>query len=532
MPLYNGSNTAAGVYGGEQDNSFSASSSNPSVGALVGESNRGPVGIPTEINTITQWRQVFGRRDAKLSYAHFCAERFLKKANSLWMIRVDTEANYGSASVRTVDGFATAKAATQGYLDPATEHNQIPSEIVFVYGANPGAWNNGIRVRMYPDVNDVENEQFIVEVYETNFNVPVETYRATLRDKVNAANQQLNLEYQLEAADSRIRAKINTSHPEWIASNGSRRLINAIVEQDFLFGDNGRRATNGDILAAWDLYENEDDYPIRLLINAGYTDVSVQNRMLSLAETRRDCFAILDVPSNMQTAARMVDYRRNILNANTSFGAMYGPDILEVTDEGQEIYVPCSGAIAAVFAQNDAAEAEWWAPAGVIRGVVEEIRGTRYKYSQGERNMLDQNQVNFIHKQTGYGYCVWGAMTLQSARSALQDVPVRRLINTIETTAKYDVLVGLFDPNDEFLWDQLKTAVENILRPIAARRGLYFFDVKCDKSNNPDNQIANGDVVLEYVIEPVRYAKRILFTTTVAATGQLSTAVDYVTNAA
>jgi hypothetical protein len=528
MTLQNGSNTSAGVYGGEVDNSQSASSTYPTTGAIVSESNRGQVGKPTLVTSVSEFRAKFGLRDASLTYGHFAAERFLKKAQRLWMYRVDTEASFGNVSIVTKDGFAVPKAATQGYLDPATEHNQLPDEIGFFYGADPGTWNNNLRVICYPDQYDVDNEQFVVEVYETNMSVPVESYRGTLREKVDGQRRQLSIAYQLENMESRVRFMVNENHPEYIASQGAKRLVNAIIELDLSYGDNGRVANAGDIIQGWGEFENEDDFEVRILINAGYSDPGIQQQMIQLAETRRDCFAILDLPSDQQTVTRAVNYRRNILNTNTSFAALYCSDILEVTDDNQEIYVPCSGAIAAVFAQSDEARDVFWAPAGVIRGVIEEINGVRHKYTLNERNILDQNQINMIHKQSGYGYCVWGAQTLQSTKSALQDVPVRRLINLIETTAKYDVLVGLFDPNDEFLWAQLKGVVERILDPIKRARGLYFSAVYCDKNTNPPAQIANGDVALVYVIQPTRYAKRIKFTTTVAATGQLSTAVEQI----
>lgn len=530
MPLYNGSNTAAGTYGGEEDNSFSSVAAYPSTGAMVGVANRGKVGEPYLLTSKTNWRSEFGRRDATVSYAHFCAERFLEDAQRLWFVRVDLEANYGSASFRTVNGFCVPKLATNGYLDPVTEHNQLPDEIVLFYAANPGEWNNSLRVLVYPDTNDASGEMFVVQVFEGNYSNAVETYRATLRDKVDGMNKQLNLEYQLELNESRIRAKINVEHPQWVSSNGATRTINAIASVDLAYGDNGRPWTNADIIEGWDLFSNEDDYEVRVLINAGYTDVAVQQTMLDLAADRRDCFAILDTPADMQTAAKAVNFRRNIANYNTSFGAIYANDIEEVTDEGQKLFVPCSGAIAAVYAKSDATAAEWWAPAGVIRGLISGITGLRQKYSQPERNILDQNQINYIHKKTGYGYAVWGAQTLQAEHSALSDIPVRRLINTIETTAKFDALRVVFDPNDSYLWKQLENIVRDILDPILNARGLYYYDVRCDGTINKANTVAAGDVMLVYIIEPVRYAKRILFTTTVAKTGQLSTAVEYVTN--
>ncbi|AFH14592.1 tail sheath [Pseudomonas phage Lu11] len=529
MPLQNGSNTSSGVYGGERNNAISATTTYPSTGAIVGESNRGPVGIPVLTTSKEEFRAKFGLRDPSLTFAHFAAERFLKKSQRLWFLRVDTGAEYGNASVRTVEGFAVPHAATQGYLDP-TEHNQIPEEILFIYGANPGEWNNGIRVLMYPDVNDVENELFWLQVFETNMSVPVETYRGTLRDKTSGFNQQTNIAYQLEAADSRIRLKINENHPEYVRSNGAARLINAIVQVDLSYGTNGAKAHAGQIIDGWEQFDNEDDFELRILINAGYADAGVHQAMIALAEGRRDCTAILDIPSDLQTVARAVDYRRNVLNSNSSFAAMYCSDILERTDDNQEIYVPCSGAIAAVYAQSDRDKDVFWAPAGVNRGVIEDISGVRHRYSLPERNILDQNQINMIHYQASYGFCVWGAQTLQSQKSPLQDVPVRRLINMIETTAKYDVLVGLFDPNDEFLWAQLRGVVERILEPIKRAQGVYFSKVICDKTTNPPEQVANGDVCLVYIIQPTRYAKRILFTATVAQTGDINTAIELALN--
>src|SRR5690606_14572412 len=166
-----------------------------------------------------------------------------------------------------------------------------------------------------------------------------------LRDK-NENGKQINIAYQLEVAESRVRVRVNEQHPLWISSKGATRTINAVVSGDLLFGDNGREVETYDILNGWDIFVDPDEYDIRILINAGYTDISVQQRMIQLCEDRRDCIPTLHVPVDYQTGANFVEHRRNLLHANTSFGTLYGPDILEVTDEGQKIYVPCSGAVA------------------------------------------------------------------------------------------------------------------------------------------------------------------------------------------
>lgn len=528
MPLYNGSSTSAGVYGGEQNNSQTARKTAPSIGAIVGPSKRGKVGVPTLAVDVADFRKKFGRRDARLTFAHFCAEQFLKYSNQLMFTRVAVNALFGSISVRLVDGYAQIKTSDQGFAEPE-QRTQVPEEVLFLYASDPGVWNNGIRVVMYPDVNDMENEMFILEVYETNLSVPVETYRATLRDKVDGYGKQKNIVEQLKANDSRLRAVVNEDAAKWVETEGAFRSINSVISGDLAGGHDGDAVTVSDIIEGWDTFEEPEETDVTILINCGYTDISVQRRMLEIAQTRRDCFAVLDIPSDQQTSQKASSFRRNTLNANTSFGGLYTPDVMVTTDDGQTVQCPPSGVVAGVFAYTDSTAAEWFAPAGVTRGALDsEVSDVAQRYKLGDRNMMDQNQVNFIHTLSGYGFCVWGAQTLEAQSSALSDIPVRRLINLVEKRAKYETMVGLFEPNDPFLWQTLTQIVEDILSPIQSGRGLYAYKVKCDAETNPKEQIANGDVVLIYYIQPTRYGKRILFTTSVAKTGQISTAVEYV----
>lgn len=525
--LYNGSSTSAGVYAGEEDNSFSPQQTNPTIGAMVGPSRRGPLNKPTFTSSVNNWRRYFGRFDPSLTFAHLCAEQFLKQASALWFVRVARNAKYGWVAVHSENGFAQIKPALVGYSEPE-DHNPIPEEILYIHAADPGKWNDNVRVVLYPDVDDPTEELFVLEVYEGNYSVPVEVYRGTLRDVQDGYGRQLNISQQLEDAESRIRAVVNEDHPAFVASEGKTRSINAVIVGDLRHGDDGDPVNTSDIINAWEYFEEPEDIEVTLLINGGYTDPSVHRKMLDIAADRRDCFAILDVPSNMQTAQKAVNYRRNVLNANTSFGALYTSDI-KVTHEGKKIWVPASGAVAARYAYNDNVAAEWWAPAGVQRGVIEGAEALREEYDLGARNMLDQNQVNFLHNINGYGITIWAAQTLQAEKSALQDVPVRRLICSVEKKIKYRTLAGVFEPNDPFLWKELKGFAEKVLEPVKNGRGVYAYAVKCDEETNPPHQIANGDVVLVYYVQPTRYGKRILFTTSVAKTGEISTAVEYVT---
>ena len=75
----------------------------------------------------------------------------------------------------------------------------------------------------------------------------------------------------------------------------------------------------------------------------------------------------------------------------------------------------------------------------------------------------------------------------------------------------------MFEPNDEFLWLQLRNAVSSFLAR-TWRSGALFgnsptqaFFVKCDAETNPPEVIEAGQVVCEVGIAPVKPAEFVIF---------------------
>lgn len=524
MPINSGSSTSAGVYVGEQDNSLRATAISTSVGAIVGPSHRGPVGVPTLVVDEDEFIRVFGQSDEALTYMHYCARAFLQESKRLYVVRVAVNAKFGGVKVVTDGNFSVAQPLSVGY-DDIQDVVFGQKDIMVILAKDPGRWNNDLRVLLYPNTNDPDGEQFVLQVFEGESQIAKEVFYATLRDKLDGYGRQLNIEMQTEERSSLIQVLVNQEHPALIAKEDAP-LINSLLTGTFTQGYSGDPVTSSDIVLGWDKFADKEEVSVSILINAGYTEPSVQLRMAEIAERRDDCFAVLDVPRNDQSVQEAVAYRREVLNLNSSYAALYSPDLfVRDTREQRDLYVPPSGHVAGVYAHTDRVAETWFAPAGVNRGQLN-VNGVREVYRQGHRDALHENQINPIRLMVGQGIVVWGAETLQAHASALSNVNVRRLLNVLKNSIANAVIVGVYEPNDRFLQQQLKGVAEGILVPIKRGRGLYGFEVICDERNNTNDTIANGDLILDVYIDPVIPAKRIHLNAVIPKTGQIKFAQE------
>ena len=93
-------------------------------------------------------------------------------------------------------------------------------------------------------------------------------------------------------------------------------------------GVNGAQSTSADMINAWNLLSDPQQWTIRILMNAGYTTVPVQQNMAQLCMSRQDCFAILDMNSADQENDTTTIAARQAMNITTMYAAIYTPDIL------------------------------------------------------------------------------------------------------------------------------------------------------------------------------------------------------------
>lgn len=288
----------------------------------------------------------------------------------------------------------------------------------------------------------------------------------------------------------------------------------------------------GEILTAWqDHFTNPEDLEVDLLIDPDYPD-AVKRYIDQIAkEIRRDCFAVLSMPlqymlnpTNKRPIAApftaMKDYVRNVLLINSTYSAIYG-NYFKIYDRfaEKERWVPAAGFAAATIAYTDFTDAQWFAPAGINRGIISNVIDIAVNPNKGQRDVLYYDRINPIVKFQGEGIVIWGQKTLTSKASAFDRINVRRLFLHLEKSITKMARAFLFEFNDDFTRTAFRGTVNPFLSGVKARRGVYDYLVVCDETNNPPEVIDQNEFRAEILVKPTRVAEFINLTFTAVATG-------------
>lgn len=234
----------------------------------------------------------------------------------------------------------------------------------------------------------------------------------------------------------------------------------------------------------------------------------VQTSLLDHCDAMKDRFAILDCPAAMGVQ-EVMSWRKDYVGAS-KYGALYYPWI-----NANGRLVPPSGHVAGVYARVDAERGVHKAPANeVVRGVTSLERNV----SRNEQDQLNPEGVNCIRAFPGQGIRIWGARTLATRSEAdWRYINVRRLFSNIEKSILQSTQWIVFEPNDEFLWRQIRRDITAYLT-VQWRAGALFgrvpeeaFYVKCDEETNPKEVRDLGYCVIEVGLAPVKPAEFVVF---------------------
>ena len=88
--------------------------------------------------------------------------------------------------------------------------------------------------------------------------------------------------------------------------------------------------------------------------------------------------------------------------------------------------------------------------------------GLAFQVTHAEQGGLNKVGINCIRAFPGRGIRVWGARTL-SSDPEWRYINVRRLFNYISESIMGGTQWSVFEPNDQFLWLQLRNAVASFL---------------------------------------------------------------------
>lgn len=347
-------------------------------------------------------------------------------------------------------------------------------------------------------------QTFGINVYDTSVNAsfPRESFNVSYYENTDSTGMETELEQRINPFSSYIQVTSNVPF-ETALSGNILPPMNSVKPTAMAGGNSGDVPTSFQIANAWNTFADKQLYAINILLNSGHADPTVQLAMDTLAQQRGDCVALLDVPSAQQKFQQAINYRRLQLNLNSTYSALFNPDVLEAdTINGKQQYVPFSGWAAALCARTDRVANTSFSIAGLNRGLVNVLK-TRYTYDQGEMDSMFQAQVNYTQTFIGQGIALWEQQTLAGQMSALSWLSVRRIVNVIKTALYQFLLYSLQEPNDDFTGRQIVASCSDYLQSIQNARGISSFTVISDASNNTAQDFNSGIRNVTVIIVPV-----------------------------
>lgn len=241
----------------------------------------------------------------------------------------------------------------------------------------------------------------------------------------------------------------------------------------------------------------------------------VADFLITTAQTRFDCLAVLDTP-DLRLAQDMRDYIEGELGtvgnlwfanapiSSSNRAAIYGPWV-KIFDSynNEEIYVPPSVRVLGVFAYNDNVAYPWYAAAGANRGLLFNTLDVRFRLSLGDVELIYGFGVNCNPIQVSVdGILINGNKTLQRKPSLLQNIHIVRMLMYAEKVIATAVRYLQWEPHDPITWRRYINLVEPFLQDIVSKRGITEFRVKCDAETNTPLYINQGQMVAELHIIP------------------------------
>ena len=238
---------------------------------------------------------------------------------------------------------------------------------------------------------------------------------------------------------------------------------------------------------------------------------------IDMCENRGDCFYIMDGFAYGQTVAGAVTV---VAGLDTNYAGVYHPwvKIFDSTSN-KNMWVPPSVVMAGVFAFNDKVAAEWFAPAGLNRGGIDEAIQVEKRLSKSNRDDLYDGRVNPIAMFPGQGIVAFGQKTLQIKTSALDRINVRRLLIAVKKFLASAANFLVFEQNVESTRQRFLNIANPYLASIQERSGLYAFKVVMDASNNTPDMIDRNILVGQIYLQPTRTAEFISLEFNILPTG-------------
>ncbi|MGK5733620.1 phage tail sheath family protein [Streptomyces sp. URMC 124] len=270
------------------------------------------------------------------------------------------------------------------------------------------------------------------------------------------------------------------------------------------------------ILCLPEVTQNKDlAAQVRLNLLSAAADLCVKQRAILLVDPPTEW-------TDAATADGVVELARKlpITGGDARNAAIYFPRVLASDSRRDGLvrdFPPC-GVMAGVMARTDAQRGVWKAPAGTDASL-NGVQGLEMPLTDLENGRLNPLGVNCLRELPAVGPVAWGARTMRGNDQLTDEwkyLPVRRLALFVEESLYRGTQWVVFEPNDEPLWASIRLNIGAFMNSLF-REGAFqgrtpaeAYLVKCDRENNPQNDIDRGIVNIQVGFAPLKPAEFVI----------------------
>jgi hypothetical protein len=254
------------------------------------------------------------------------------------------------------------------------------------------------------------------------------------------------------------------------------------------------------------------------LVGCERQDPSITTAALAYCANRGDCMFVGAIAQGFDLATAMA--YGQAFQAQKVYGALYGPWIIVQDPIGIGANplktLPPIGHVMGVYARIETTRGVWKAPAGDEANLLG-VLDVEYRLSDTEHTMLvKQGSVNGIRAIPRSGVVVDASRTLSTDTRWLY-VNVRLLFNYVKSSLKSGLRWVRQEPNRDTLWTSIKVMTVTPFLMGLWRQGAFgtgepaqVFTVICDATNNPPDQVDQGNLKVEVYFYPSKPAETIV----------------------
>lgn len=232
---------------------------------------------------------------------------------------------------------------------------------------------------------------------------------------------------------------------------------------------------------------------------------NVFDNLIETAAKRGDCIALVDHTNNstrtLQTTAGSVyanlsAYVKNSLTITRkggdsedgyTYGAMFTPYAIYKlsTQNNTQHTLPASFGYLSAFAASTQTNPNWYAVAGVSRGVPSGLIGLSQNITNTIADLYQPRNnvaINCITNIKPYGYTIWGNRTLKNNSAdgdlkALSFLNIRVLTCDLKKTLYQACKRYTFENNTDIMWLNFKSQIEPVLAKMLSGNGIASYQI-------------------------------------------------------